>query len=60
MNLRQLRRGTFRSTVSLEKAIRSYLDVHNRSPKPFVWVKTTDEILESVRHLGLRTSGSGR
>lgn len=56
---RQLRRGTFRSTVSLEKAIRSYLDETNRNPKPFVWLKTADEILESIKRFCLRTSGSG-
>lgn len=55
---RQLRRGTFRSTVALEKAIRTYLDSHNRDPKPFVWVKTADEILESIKRFCLRTSGS--
>ncbi|MEO6325205.1 MAG: hypothetical protein ABIQ65_11315, partial [Thermoanaerobaculia bacterium] len=55
---RQIRRGTFRSTVALEKTIRAYLDAHNRQPKPFVWVKTADEILESVKRFCLRTSGS--
>ena len=56
---RQLRRGTFRSTVALERAIRAYLDANNRDPKPFVWSKTADEILESVKRFCLRTSGSG-
>lgn len=56
---RQLRRGTFRSTVALEKAIRAYLDANNRDPKPFVWSKTADEILESIKRFCLRTSGSG-
>ncbi len=56
---RQLRRGTHRSTVALEKAIRAYLETHNQSPRPFVWVKTADEILESIRRFCLRTSGSG-
>jgi transposase len=55
---RQLRRGTFRSTVALEKTIRSYLDANNRDPKPFVWSKTADEILESIKRFCLRTSGS--
>lgn len=56
---RQLRRGTFRSTVALEKSIRLYLENHNRDPRPFVWVKTADEIFESIRRFCLRTSGSG-
>src|SRR6266852_7858619 len=33
---RQIRRGTHRSTVELERAIRDYLSVNNRDPKPFV------------------------
>jgi hypothetical protein len=43
---RRIRRGTHRSTVELERAIRSYLTVNNREPKPFVWTKTADQILE--------------
>lgn len=56
---KQLRRGTHRSTRELEKAIRSYLAVSNENPKPFVWVKTADEILASVRRFCERTSVSG-
>src|SRR5712675_235185 len=46
---RQIRRGTHRSTVELERAIRDYLSVNNRDPKPFVWTKTADQILESIK-----------
>jgi hypothetical protein len=46
---RQIRRGTHRSTVGLENAIRSYLALNNRDPKPFVWTKTADHILESIK-----------
>ena len=45
---RQIRRGTHRSTVELESAIRDYLALNNRDPKPFVWTKTADQILESM------------
>ena len=44
----QLRRGSHRSVVVLEKAIRGYLDIHNEQPKPFRWTKSADEIIESV------------
>ena len=44
----QLRRGTHRSVVALEKAIRGYLETHNEQPKPFRWTKSADEIIESV------------
>lgn len=56
---KQIRRGTHRSTVALERAIREYLDGHNESPRPFVWTKTADEILDSVKRFCLRTSDSG-
>ncbi len=55
----QIRRGTHRSTVELERAIRGYLSVNNRDPKPFVWTKTADQILESIKRFCMRTSNSG-
>ena len=56
---KQIRRGTHRSTRALEDAIRLYLAVHNESPKPFVWIKTADEILSSIRRFCVRTSVTG-
>jgi transposase len=44
---RQIRRGTHRSTVELESAIRNYLALNNRDPKPFVWTKTAQAILHA-------------
>jgi transposase len=55
---KQIRRGTHRSTVELEQAIRNYLNVYNRNPKPFVWTKTADQILESLKRFCIRTSNS--
>ena len=45
----QIRRGTHRSTKALETAIKQYLDVYNEDPKPFIWTKTADQILESIQ-----------
>jgi len=56
---KQLRRGVHRSTKELETAIRAYIQSHNRDPKPFVWTKTADQILESVARFCTRTSGTG-
>ena len=56
---KQLRRGTHRSTRALEDAIRLYLAVYNENPKPFVWVKTADQMLDSIRRFCLRTSLAG-
>ncbi len=59
LTAKQLRRGTHRSTLALEAAIKSYIKICNEDPKPFVWTKTADEILESIKRFCLRTSGTG-
>jgi len=56
---RQLRRGVHRSTRQLQEAIRAFLDHHNRDPKPFIWTKTADQILESVARFCKRICDSG-
>ena len=43
---KRIRRGVFRSVAELEGAIHDYLDHHNADPKPFVWTKTANEILD--------------
>ena len=58
LSTRQIKRGTHRSTRELELAIRSYLDTYNQDPKPFVWIKTADEILASVARFCDRISDS--
>lgn len=56
---KQIRRGVHRSTVELEQAIRHFIDHHNQNPKPFVWTKTADQILDSVARFCKRTLDSG-
>jgi len=56
---KQLRRGAHRSTRELEDAIRHYLNLHNRTPNPFNWTKTADQILESLGTFCKQTSNSG-
>ena len=53
-----IRRGTHRSTRQLEQAIRQYLEMNNSDPKPFVWVKSADDILASIERFCLRISNS--
>jgi len=55
---RQIKRGSHRSTVELENAIRHYLAIHNDDPKPFVWHKSADEIIESVGRFCTRINDS--
>lgn len=59
MRKRPRPRGTHRSTIELERAIRGYLTINNRDSKPFVWTKAADQILESIRRFCMRTSNSG-
>jgi transposase len=56
---KQLRRGVHRSTKELEAAIRNFIQHHNRDPKPFVWHKTADQILDSVARFCKRTLETG-
>ena len=56
---KQIRRGVHRSTLQLENAIRHFIDHHNQHPKPFVWTKSADQILESVARFCKRTLDSG-
>jgi transposase len=58
LSARQLRRGTFRSTRSLEQAVRRYIAATNENPKPFIWTKSADDILASVQRFCERTSNS--
>jgi transposase len=55
---RQLRRGVHRSTKELKSAINDFIQHHNRDPKPFVWHKTADQILDSVAKFCKRTNDS--
>jgi transposase len=56
---KQLQRGAHRSTQQLERDIRSYLEIYNDDPRPFIWTKTADQILESIATYCGRTSDAG-
>jgi transposase len=47
---KRIRRGVFRSVPELVAAIQDFIRVNNEAPKPFVWTKKTEEILEKVSH----------
>lgn len=55
----RIRRGSFESVRSLEKAIKEYLNHNNENPKPFVWTADADLILGKIQRLCERTSNSG-
>lgn len=56
---RKIKRGSHRSTQELEAAIREYLEMHNADPKPFVWHKTANEILSSIKRYIERINVAG-
>lgn len=45
--------------IAASTAIKSYLALTNASPRPFIWTKTADEILNSVARFCQRTSERG-
>jgi transposase len=46
---KRLHRGIFRSIADLQAAIKRYLRERNRAPKPFVWTKSADTILQKYQ-----------
>ncbi len=56
---KKIRRGVHRSVQALERDIRDWIEKWNDNPRPYVWVKTADEILKSIAHYCERISDSG-
>jgi transposase len=44
-----LRRGAHKSVRQLNAEIRHWIDSWNENPRPYVWTKTADQILDSIR-----------
>jgi hypothetical protein len=49
LTAKAIRRGVFASVPELIAAIDAYLAATNTNPAPFIWTKTTDQILEKVQ-----------
>ncbi|MFE7276731.1 IS630 family transposase [Streptomyces sp. NPDC057623] len=45
---KQIRRGVHKSVQALEEDIRTWIAAWNTDPKPYIWTKTADEILERL------------
>ncbi len=52
-----IRRGVHKSVQSLEHDIREWVSTWNEDPKPFVWEKTAEEILDSLARYLQRVTG---
>jgi transposase len=44
-----LKRGTHRSVAALNQDIRDWIETWNHDPRPYVWTKTADQILDAIR-----------
>ncbi len=53
-----LQRGDHRSVQALEADLRAWIRDWNEAPKPFIWTKTAEQILESLGRLMQRIKGA--
>jgi transposase len=59
LTTKKLRRAAHRSVQALNSDIRAWIDTWNDEPKPFVWTKTADQILDSITRYCGRINDSG-
>ena len=45
---KQIKRGIHRSVQQLKADIAGFIHTHNADPKPFVWTKSADAILQTI------------
>ncbi len=58
LTTKKLRRGAHRSVRALNADIRGWIETWNDNPRPFVWTKTADEILDSIARYCTRINES--
>jgi transposase len=56
---KKLRRGAHRSVRELNADIRRWIEHWNENPRPYVWTKTADQILDSLTRYCQRITDSG-
>jgi len=54
-----LQRSDHRSVQALEADLRHWVKTWNENPRPFIWTKTAQQILESLKRLIQRTTDAG-
>jgi transposase len=59
LTARKLRRGAHRSVRALNADIEDWTERWNEDPKPYVWTKTADQILEALAAYCQRITDSG-
>jgi hypothetical protein len=58
LTTKKLRRGAHRSTRQLNTDIRNWIETCNENPRPYIWTKTAEEILESIARYCTRINES--
>ena len=58
LTTKNLRRGTHRTVRELNTDIRNWISTWNDNPRPYVWTKTADQILESIARYCTRINDS--
>ena len=58
LTTKKLQRSTHRSVRALNADIRAWIDSWNEDPRPYVWAKTADQILQSLGDYCQRISDS--
>jgi transposase len=58
LTTKKLQRGTHRSVRALNTDIRNWIDTWNDNPRPYVWTKTADQILDSISRYCTRMNDS--
>jgi transposase len=46
---RRLKYGVFHSLIDLQRAINTFVDIHNQQPKPFVWKADPKAIIAAAK-----------
>jgi len=58
LTTKKLQRGTHRSVRELNTDIRTWIKTWNDNPRPYVWTKTADQILDSIAKYCTRINDS--
>lgn len=59
LTTKKLQRSAHRSTRALNADIRDWIEHWNENPRPFVWTRTADEILDTITRYCTRINESG-
>jgi transposase len=59
LTTKMLKRGQHRSVRQLNAEIRRWIDTWNENPRPYVWTKTAEQILDSIRRYLERINPAG-